>query len=286
VNKFYRVTGTAVAALTLAASAAAFGAPYAAARVTAPGAVSAGSPAPHPNISVALPSGVAAAANSTGAITKVGSQNWAGYAVTGGKFRKIRATFYVPIMNCAGVPDTFSSHWVGLDGFKGNSLTVEQAGIEADCIGGKQRIFAWREVFPRAEQPFTTLKIRPGDSITASTTFIRSTHRFKMEVKNNTTGQHRTSRQRCAGAICRRNSAEVISEAPFVNGQQSSLAPYGAQAYSAISITNGLGKRGGIRNRHWTAFRIFQFGKISGHLIAAPTPLHGPAFAVYRLGDI
>jgi Peptidase A4 family len=282
VNKFYRVTGTAVAALTLAASAAAFGAPYAAGRAAAPRAVSAAQPAPHPNIPAALPTGVAA--SSIGGIKKVGSQNWAGYAVTGGKFRKIRATFYVPIMNCAGVPDTFSSHWVGLDGF--NSNTVEQEGIESDCIGGKQRIFAWREVFPRAEQPFTTLKIRPGDSITATTTFLRSTHKFKLRVKNNTTGQHRTVRQRCAGAICHRTSAEVISEAPTVNGQQSALAPYGAQAYSAIRITNGRGKSGGIRNRHWTAFRIFQIGKNSGHLIAAPTPLHGPAFAVYRLGDI
>jgi len=284
VNKFYRVTGTAVAALTLAASAAAFGAPYAAGRAAAPRAVTAGTPAPHPNIPAALPAGVAAGANAIGAIQKVGSNNWAGYAVNGGKFRKIRATFYVPIMHCAGSPDTFSSHWVGLDGF--TSKTVEQEGIEADCIGGKARIFAWREVFPRAEQPFTTLKIRSGDSITATTTFIRSTHKFRMEVKNNTTGQRRVSRQRCAGAICRRNSAEVISEAPTVNNQQSALAPYGAQAYSAIRITNGRGKSGGIRNRHWTAFRIFQIGLTSGHLIAAPTPLHGPAFAVYRLGDI
>jgi Peptidase A4 family len=282
VNKFYRVTGTAVAALTLAASAAAFGAPYAAGREAAPRAASAGTPAPHPNIPAALPTGVAA--SSIGGIRKVGSQNWAGYAVTGGKFRKIRATFYVPIMHCAGVPDTFSSHWVGLDGF--NSRSVEQEGIESDCIGGRQRIFAWREVFPRAEQPFTTLRIRPGDSITATTTFIRSTHKFKMEVKNNTTGAHRIARQRCAAAICRRNSAEVISEAPTVNGKQSSLAPYGAQAYSAIRITNGRGHSGGIRNRHWTAFRIFQIGLNSGHLIAVPTPLHGPAFAVYRLGDI
>ena len=281
-NKFYRVTGTAVAALTLAASAAAFGAPYAAGRATAPRTVSAAQPAPHPNVPAALPAGVAA--SSIGGIKKVGSQNWAGYAVTGGKFRKIRATFYVPIMHCAGAPDSFSSHWVGLDGF--NSNTVEQAGIEADCIGGRQRIFAWREVFPRAEQPFTTLRIRPGDSITASATFVRSTHRFRLEVRNNTTGRHRTAHPRCAGSICHRSSAEAISEAPTVNGQQSGLAPYGAQAYSAIRITNGRGHSGGIRNRHWTAFRIFQIGKVSGHLIAAPTPLHGPAFAVYRLGRI
>jgi Peptidase A4 family len=287
VNKFYRVTGTAVAALTLAASAAAFGAPYAAAQATVPHAAAApaaGMPAPHPNIPAALPAGVAAGANSTFGIKKVGSQNWAGYAVTRGKFKKIRASFYVPIMNCNSVPDTFSSHWVGLDGF--NSKTVEQDGIEADCLSGHERVFAWREVFPRPEQPFTTLKIRPGDSITATTTFLKSSHKFKMEVKDNTTGQHRTVRQGCAGATCHRSSAEVISEAPTVNGSQSSLAPYGAQAFSGISIHNSKGRSGGIRSSHWNAFRIFQIGANSGNLIAAPTALHGPAFAVYWLGFI
>ena len=102
-NKFYRVTGTTVAALTLAASAAAFGAPYAAARATthrAATAAATGAPKTHPNIPAALPAGVAAGANSTVGIKKVGSTNWSGYAVTRGKFKRIRATFYVPIMNC------------------------------------------------------------------------------------------------------------------------------------------------------------------------------------------
>jgi hypothetical protein len=283
VNKFYRVTGTTVAALTFAASAAAFSAPFAAAQATAhhAAAAAAGTPEPHPNIPAALPAGVAAGANSTVGITNVGSVNWSGYAVTRGKFKKIRATFYVPIMNCANDPNTFSSHWVGLDGF--NSNTVEQDGVEADCNGTTESVFAWREVFPRPEQPFTTLRIRPGDSITATTTFRHG--KYKMEVKDNTTGKHRTVRQRCAGATCHRSSAEVISEAPTVGGSQSSLAPYGAQAYSSISIRNSKGKHGGIRSSHWRAFRIFQVGFSTHNVIAAPTALHGPAFAVYRLGS-
>jgi Peptidase A4 family len=284
VNRFYRVTGTTVAALTLAASAAAFSAPYAAAQGTthqAAAAAATGTPDPHPNIPAALPTGLAASTNSIVGIKKVGSTNWSGYAVTRGKFRKIRATFYVPIMNCPSSGNTFSSHWVGLDGF--NSKTVEQDGIEADCIGGTQRVFAWHEVFPRPEQPFTTLKIRPGDSVTATTTFTRG--KFKMEVKNNTTGKHRTVSQRCAGATCKRSSAEVISEAPTVNGSQASLAPYGAQAYSSISIHNSRGRSGGIRSSHWRAFRIFQVGFSTNNIIAAPTALHGPAFAVYQLGS-
>ena len=279
-----------VAGLTLAASAAAFSAPYAAAQPTAHQAAAkpvtgkpvAGKPQPHPMIPAPMPGSVAAASNSIAGITKLTSQNWAGYAVTRGKFKRIKATFYVPIMNCKGVPDTFSSHWVGLDGFKSN--TVEQEGIEADCIGGKEQVFAWREIFPRPEQPFTTLRIRPGDSITATTTFTHG--KFKMKVRDNTTGHSRTVSHRCARATCRRNSAEVISEAPTVNGSQASLAPYGAQAYSSISIRNARGQRGGIRSSHWRAFRIFQVGATSHSLIAAPTALHGHAFAVYWLNFI
>jgi hypothetical protein len=281
VNKFYRVTGTAIAALTLAASAAAFTAPFASAQATMHNAAKpAGRPQPHPMIPAPLPASVAAGANAIGSITNVGSRNWAGYAVTRGKFKKIKATFYVPIMNCKNNPNTFSSHWVGLDGF--NSNTVEQDGIEADCNGTRESIFAWREVFPRPEQPFR-LKIRPGDSITATTTFRR--HKFKMEVRDNTTGRHATASERCTGSVCKRSSAEVISEAPTVNGQQSNLAPYGAQSYSSIKITNSKGRRGGIRSSHWRAFRIFQVGNDHTTVIAAPTALHGPAFAVYWLGE-
>ncbi len=287
-NKFYRVTGTAVAALTLAASAAASSAPYAAARATAPhaAAAAASAPAPHPNIPAALPASVAAGSNSIGAITKVGSNNWAGYAVTGSRFKKIKASFYVPIMNCSlspaptGEPGTFSSHWVGLDGF--SNKTVEQTGIEADCINGHEQVFAWREVFPHPEQPFN-MTIRPGDSITARVVFRNG--RFKLKVKDNTTGQHRTVRPRCAALTCHRSSAEVISEAPLVSGKQSSLADYGAQAFSGIAIRNSRGQTGGIRSSHWNAFRIFQVGFMTNHIIAAPTSLHGPAFAVYWLGE-
>lgn len=287
-NKLYRVAGTTLAALTLTASAAAFSAPFAAAQATAhvaTGAPAAARPEPHPMI----PARGSAVPNAIGNVATLQSQNWAGYAVgrSGVKFKKIKATFFVPFLNCTVTPGNtspgnFSSHWVGLDGV--NSGTVEQDGIEADCIGGTPRYFAWREVFPRPEQPFN-MNIHPGDSITATVTFLKSSHKFKMEVRDNSTARHRTVRQRCSGATCKRNSAEVISEAPTVGGNQSSLADYGALSYSGISITNGSGRRGGIKSSHWSRVKIDQVGISSHSLIAAPTKLHGPAFAVYWLGE-
>ncbi len=292
-NKLYRFTGTAIAAVTLAASAAAFSAPYATAQATTHRAARtspAAAPLPNPMIPAALPGGTAAAAR-VGNIPTVGSLNWSGYAVhrIGVKFKAIKAHFFVPFLNCGVTPGNtspgdFSSHWVGLDGFLRNSPTVEQDGIEADCINGSAHFFAWHEVFPRAEQPFFTLKIRPGDSITASVKFSRSSGKFRLEVKDNTTGQHRTARQRCAAATCKRNSAEVISEAPTVNGKLAALADYGALSYAGISISAGSHRTGGIKSSHWGRVKIIQVDA-SKNVVAIPTALHGASFDIYWLRE-
>jgi Peptidase A4 family len=287
VNKFYRFTGTAVAGVTLAAAAAAFSAPYAAAQPTTRQAAAAPAiapPAPHPMIPAAPPPG-AAGTSAIGNITTRFSTNWAGYAVTGPKFRRISATFFVPFLNCSvspgGTDGTFSSHWVGLDGYSSN--TVEQDGIEADCDGSTAQYFAWREVYPRDEQPFT-MKIKAGDSVTASVRYSRSSGKYRMEVFDNTNGHHRTVHQKCDGS-CKRSSAEVISEAPTVNGSQSSLADYGAVSFSGISITDGSGRIGGIKSSHWHRVKIEQVGFSSKNVIARPTVLNGRSFANYWLGE-
>jgi hypothetical protein len=289
VNKLYRFTGTAIAAVTIAASAAAFSAPYAAARTVAhqAAATPAASPAPQPMIPAPPPGGPAG--TSAAMIDTVFSHNWAGYAVhrSGVKFRAIKATFFVPFMNCAVTPGNtfpgnFSSHWVGLDGF--SSQTVEQDGIEADCTGGSPHYDAWHEVFPRPEQP-VSMKIRAGDSITASVRYSKSTRKYRLEVRDNTNGKHFTVHQRCAGSACVRSSAEAISEAPSDSNGILPLADYGASSFAAVSITNGSGRTGGLKSRHWSHSKIIQVGTSSGGIIASPTALHDRSFNVYWLGQ-
>jgi len=297
VNKLYRFTGTAVAALTLAASAAAFSASQAAAqptvahRAAAAAAKAIAPPAPHPMIPAALPPG--AAGNATIDNTRtVGSTNWDGYAVTksGGKFRAVSATFFVPFLNCAvspgGTNGTFSSDWVGLDGF--SSTTVEQDGIEADCNGSSAQYFAWHEIFPKVAVA-SKIAIHPGDSITASVRFNSSTRKYRMEVSDSTDGKSFTVRQACAGSACKRTSAEVISEAPslVVGGSlvQASMSDYGAVGFTGISITGGSGQTGGIKSSHWSRVRIEQLGITSHNAIAHPTALHGASFSNYWLGE-
>lgn len=289
-NKLYRVAGTTLAALTLTASAAAFSAPFAAAQATAhhaAGASAAGVPAPHPMIPAALPSGVAAAANGVSNVKTIGSANWAGYAVhrSGVKFKGIKATFFVPFLNCSVTPGNtppgdFSAHWVGLDGL--SDATVEQDGIEADCSGGSASYHAWHEVFPRPEQRFS-MKIRPGDSITASVKFTKSSRKYKLEVTDNTTHKHATARQRCAGSACKRSSAEIISEAPTVGGSLAPLADYGALSYAGISIKGG-GRTSGIKSSRWKRVKIVQ-ADTSHNVLAIPTALNGRSFDVYWLSE-
>ena len=64
----------------------------------------------------------------------VPSQNWSGYAAHGKTYTKISASWVEPTGHCTS-SRTFSSFWVGLDGF--GSRTVEQTGSEVDCAGGQ-----------------------------------------------------------------------------------------------------------------------------------------------------
>ena len=64
------------------------------------------------------------------------STNWSGYAAHGKAFKKISASWVEPTGHCTS-SRTFSSFWVGLDGFSSNS--VEQTGSEVDCSSGHAR---------------------------------------------------------------------------------------------------------------------------------------------------
>lgn len=294
-KRIYLAGVTAIAALALAASAGEFMAPSSASQATArhfsarpaARAAAAARPAPQPMIPAKLPAS-AAGARSIGETKTVGSDNWAGYAVTKGsaRFNRISARFFVPYLNCAVSPaesaSDYSSHWVGIDGF-GNQ-TVEQDGIEADCVNSGAQYFAWREVYPSYEVQ-SSMKIYPGNAITATVTYRRSTHEFRMAVRDHSDGRHFTVFDKCSTGSCKRSSAEVISEAPTVGGKQSSLADYGALSFAHISITSAAGHRGGIISSHWTRTKIVQVGVSSRTVIARPTALGGPSLDVYWLGE-
>src|SRR5436190_4132645 len=75
------------------------------------------------------------------------SSNWSGYAAFGtpGSFNSVSASWVQPSVTCTS-KNTYSSYWVGLDGY--NSSTVEQLGTEADCSSGAAKYYAWYEMYP------------------------------------------------------------------------------------------------------------------------------------------
>jgi Peptidase A4 family len=230
-------------------------------------------------------------------ITSSGSLNWAGYALnrTGVTFTAVRATFFVPYLDCAQSPGrALSSEWAGLDGFVGQAETVEQGGIAANCsAAGKASYFGWYEMYPRAEVR-ASLPVTAGDSVTVSVTYDPARKDFRISIVDNTSGAAFSVRRGCPrvrvrGRLvrCLRNSAEVISEAPVVaSGKRlviAHLADYGAISFAGISVTDGRGARGSVLSSHWNATKIIQLGSATGPILARPTPTEGDSFDTYWL---
>jgi hypothetical protein len=230
-------------------------------------------------------------------ITSADSLNWAGYAVSKSHvtFRLIRATFFVPYLDCAKSPAAaLSSDWVGLDGFNAHADSVEQGGIAANCSAkGKASYFGWYEMFPRAETR-VPIKVAAGDSITASVSYDGKDRDYKITLTDNTRGSHFSVLRKCphvrvGGKLvsCPRSSAEVISEAPATeSGKHLVIAPladYGAISFAAVDVTDNRSAHGGIVSAHWNATKIIQLESSGGPLIAHPTPTQANMFDNYWL---
>jgi Peptidase A4 family len=230
-----------------------------------------------------------AAASATARSGSVESLNWSGYAVSASHttFIGVQATFFVPYLNCRVSPGkTFSSDWVGLDGFVGkHPSSVQQVGVEADCKGNKGHYFAWYEMFPNPEQQ-QRLTVGPGDAITAAVSYNPATKIFKLKLADNTTGAGFVVRRACKkGVRCPRNSAEVISEAPATAAgggvALQPLADYGAVSFADVSITDGHRQRGGLVSRHWGLSEITQVTASTHDVVARPTPIQSSRFDNY-----
>ena len=236
------------------------------------------------------PAGVQAASGSR-SVPVTHSVNWSGYAATrsGRTFRSVQATFLVPYLNCAVSPSTYSAHWVGFDGFFGKADSVEQTGIEADCIGraGSSPMYrAWYEMYPKPES-VSSIRVSPGDSVTVSVSYGSAHKNFRLSVTDHANGHHFAVARTCAAKSCPRNSAQVISEAPANGrGELLPLADYGAVSFTNIAITDGAGQRGGLVSRRWRTTKIIQLGASSRNVIAQPTAVYDSGFANYWLGEI
>jgi Peptidase A4 family len=261
-----RAGGVAVGALAVALTAGAFAfAPASAAVTTVTSSKVPASIRPSTPLK-AVGAGPGAAASAATSVTSLQAVNWAGYAASFGTttFRFLSAQFIVPSLDCTGVTATngaWSSHWVGLDGFRSTSTTVEQTGLLAGCNGTTPVYAPFWEMFPNAPG-YPSVTVNAGDAIGLAVYYNRFTHKFTLTFSDTTDGQQFTRTRACpAGATCRRNSAEAISEAPFdaTTSTVLPLADFQTASFANVSITNTSGThRGGLQSSFWNTSQITQ----------------------------
>jgi Peptidase A4 family len=285
-RKPFRVGGVAVGALAAALTAGAFALVPASAGVTAvtsskvPGSIRPGTPLEAVGAGARAAASAATAATS---VTHLQAVNWAGYASSLGTttFRFVSAHFTVPPLDCTGVTapnGAWAAHWVGLDGFRSTSTTVEQTGVVEACNGTTPQYAAFWEMFPNAPG-YPSITITPGDTVSMSVYFNRSTRKFTLTFSDTTNGQSFSRTRACpAGVTCRRNSAEAISEAPFDTTTSTvlPLADFGTASFANAAITNTSGThRGGLQSSFWNTFEFTQVSDGTNTTVAGDTILQG-----------
>ena len=285
-RKFGRAATAAGAASLAAITVMASGYTTGSAAMAAPAAPRAGTLAHiKPGGPMAVPRHRSSAPAFSGKTINVVSQNWGGYVAQrhGVKFRYVRAAFFVPYIDCAGTPSSFSGHWVGLDG-AGNG-TVEQDGILAACQGATPVYSAWYEMFP-LPPVYSSITMRPGNSIVASAYYNSGTGKFTLSLTNTTNGEHFTHTLACpSGSLCQRSSAEVISEAPSSGTSILPLTNFRAESFTGVVLTNSHGQRAGLRAPWWDTFGVSTENN-SGALLDQPTQVfRGQAFDCYWMAQ-
>ena len=175
------------------------------------------------------------------------STNWSGYAVTGadGSVTDVKGSWIVPKVSCtAGAPDSYSSFWVGIDGYGSN--TVEQIGIDADCVSGKEAYSAWFEFYPHWPSTINTVEVVPGDTISAEVSYSAK-GQFTVTLTNVSQHPHQSFSISTKMPQAKLSSAEWIVEAPSSSGvlplANFGLAEFGrdytSQAFTCYATVNG-----------------------------------------------
>jgi Peptidase A4 family len=171
-------------------------------------------------------------------VTVEESTNWSGYAVEGSSFTSAKGSWIIPTVNCSKTPNTYSSFWVGIDGW--TSSSVEQTGTDSDCDGSSPSYYAWYEFYPNPSFLISGVPVSPGNKMSAQVVY--SGTEFTITITNESTGKSFSKSSRVRGAA--RSSAEWIAEAPCCTnaGGILPLSDFGTvdfgDDYTGISGTN------------------------------------------------
>jgi len=179
---------------------------------------------------------------STYAGSTLTSDNWSGYVTPqdAGAYNSTATTFTVPASTTCGSNTTMAAFWAGLDGW-GDS-TVEQDGIEDDCINGVQSMYAWIETYPAPSEEIVytatgdPVPVEPGDTIVSEVTEISPTE-YDLYLGDSTQGWDFSGDvDMPSGYSGEDMTAEVITEAPALCTSASctvqTLADFGSVSYT------------------------------------------------------
>lgn len=145
-----------------------------------------------------------------------------------GAYKQISAKWNVPFVRPSRAA-TYSSAWIGIDGF-GNSNLI-QTGTGHEFIDGKAYYYAWWEILP-ASVTIIPLPILPGDRMHASIS-KRSGSNWLICLRNVTRNWAFRTLQRYNGP---QTSAEWIVEAPQVNGALATMARLSPVVFSCCRV--------------------------------------------------
>jgi hypothetical protein len=215
------------------------------------------------------------------------SSNWSGYAAlpktAGSTFTSIVGDYDVPSVVCSATPNTFSYHWIGLDGWA--DQTVEQDGIAADCNGTTAQYAAWFEMYP-ANFKFA-FAVNPGDAVESAVHYLGKAT-YELSLKDVTTGKGFDVVRKCPVSACDNSSAETITEAYYYNKRYAGTSDFGDEHYEDVTVTDSAGDVGGLFNpKVWTTgegIALGEYGDVDttpGPLATAPGLGVSSAFSVF-----
>jgi hypothetical protein len=204
------------------------------------------------------------------------SQNWAGYAASGGTFTSVSGTWTVPQFT-PDSPAGADATWVGIGGLTSRDLI--QAGTQQSVSGnGSTRYETWVETLPQASHP-VPLTVSPGDSVTISISQQPdAADAWQVSFKNNTTGQTYQATEHYQSSL---SSAEWVEESPStMRGRMLPLDNFGQVSFTAASATKD-GKQVSIADAGGQSITMITRG---GQPLAQPSPLgaDGSSFSVRR----
>jgi hypothetical protein len=153
------------------------------------------------------------------------SRNWSGYGRTQAATSSVAGAWTVPAVPASG-HDAYSASWVGVDGY-GNGELI-QTGTGQDTANGQSLYFAWWEVLPAPETVISSIRVSPGDRMTAALA-KGAAGEWTITLDDLTTGQKFSTAEPYRGAGA---SAEWIEEAPIIDGEQTTLADFKTVAFS------------------------------------------------------